>query len=103
MSSNLNDYFLLYSGCDKWVLGSKFIGLPGSGHRYGHSALLDPTDDSLLVFAGFTGDLHHDLLRLDPGMYGYSLVTKVSTGGSALVTTLIGGYVRQSVFITQHK
>jgi len=68
------DLLLYNTVCDKWQ-EVEYLGLPGNAGRYGHSALLDPMDSSLLVFGGYQGTLFHDLLRLNIGMWGSDHMT----------------------------
>lgn len=49
--------------CDSWNT-VKYPGLPMNSTRYAHSAVLDQENSSLLVFGGFFGSLHHDMLQL---------------------------------------
>ena len=53
--------------CNEWQKVN-YPGLPGNAGRYGHSALLDPTNNSTFVFGGFQGTLLSDLLRFATGM-----------------------------------
>ena len=53
--------------CNEWQKVT-YLGLPGNAGRYGHSALLDPTNNSTLMFGGFRGTLLSDLLRFNIGM-----------------------------------
>ena len=89
--------------CDSW---EKLVlpGLPGNSSRYGHSSVIDPTDGSLLVFGGFLGTFHHDLLRLNAGncsmfesevdcVNGSGLCAWSEAGGRCVgvESTLVGG------------
>lgn len=49
--------------CDSWEV-VEYPGLPGNSSRYSHSAVLHQSSTSLLVFGGFFGNLHHDMLQL---------------------------------------
>lgn len=61
-----NDLHIYNTLCDSWEPFS-FPGLPGNSSRYGHSSVVDGSDGSLLVFGGYLGSLHHDLLKLQLG------------------------------------
>ena len=49
--------------CDTWKI-VEYHGLPMNSSRYGHSAILHQSSNLLLVFGGFFGALHHDMLQL---------------------------------------
>ena len=48
--------------CDTWKVVD-YPGLPSNSSRYSHSA--SSHQNSLFVFGGFFGGLHHDMLRLN--------------------------------------
>ena len=52
--------------CDSWST-VEYSGLPMNSSRYSHSAILHQSSSSLLVFGGFFGNLHHDMLQLHLG------------------------------------
>lgn len=85
-----SDLLLYNIACGEWQQ-MDYPGLPGSSSRYGHSALLDPTDPSLLVFGGFFGLLHGDLLRLDPGNCSSYPTRDECLNGSQLCAWILGG------------
>lgn len=49
--------------CDTWKV-VEYHGLPVNSSRYGHSAISHQSSNSLLIFGGFFGTLHHDMLQL---------------------------------------
>lgn len=49
--------------CDTWKV-VEYPGLPINSSRYSHSTILHQNNNSLLVFGGFLGSLHHDMLQL---------------------------------------
>ena len=52
------------------------LGLHGNDRRYGHSAILHPGGQSMLVFGGFFGTTQSSLLALE---FGESLNCQVTT------------------------
>lgn len=60
------DLLLYNTLCDTWEK-IELPGLPANASRYGHTSLLDPRDGSAVVFGGFAGTLHSDILRLVAG------------------------------------
>ena len=49
--------------CDSWKT-VEYPGLPINSTRYSHSATLNQKNNSLFIFGGFFGNLHHDMLQL---------------------------------------
>lgn len=49
--------------CDSWEV-VRYPGLPLNSSRYSHVANLHEDSNSLLIFGGFIGGLHHDMLQL---------------------------------------
>ena len=69
--------------CDTWTELS-LAGLPGNSSRYGHSSVVDSSDGSLLVYGGFLGTFHHDLLRLVVGDCSQFVTEDACVNGSGL-------------------
>ena len=58
-----NEMTVYNTRCDSWNT-VKYPGLPVNSTRYAHSAILHQDNNSLLIFGGFFGNLHHDMLQL---------------------------------------
>ncbi len=69
--------------CGTWAELS-LPGLPGNSSRYGHSSVMDTSDGSLLVYGGFLGTFHHDLLRLVVGDCSQFVTEGSCVNGSGL-------------------
>lgn len=90
-----NDLHVYNTLCDSWE-EAIFPGLPGNSSRYGHNSVVDPVDGSLLVFGGYLGALHHDVLKLELGncsRYGNE-VDCVNNSGLCVWTSRTGECVR---------
>ena len=61
-----NEMTVYNTRCDSWNT-VEYSGLPMNSSRYGHSATLHQSSNLLLVFGGFFGNLHHDMLQLHLG------------------------------------
>ncbi len=78
-----NDTHVFNTLCGSWAELS-LPGLPGNSSRYGHSSVVDGSDGSLLVYGGFLGTFHHDLLRLVAGDCGQFSTEGACVNGSGL-------------------
>jgi hypothetical protein len=58
-----NEMTVYNTRCDSWKT-IEYPGLPVNSTRYAHSATLHQESNSLLIFGGFFGNLHHDMLQL---------------------------------------
>ena len=58
-----NEMTLYNTLCDTWKV-VEYHGLPANSSRYGHTAISHQSSNSLLIFGGFFGVLHHDMLQL---------------------------------------
>ena len=79
-TSDLHIYNTL---CNSWEV-VEFPGLPTNSSRYGHSTVLQPDNTTMLVYGGFLGTFHHDMLRLDVGNCSQYLGEEDCLNGSQL-------------------
>ena len=58
-----NEMTVYNTRCDSWNT-VMYPGLPMNSSRHAHSATLHQDSNSLLIFGGFLGNVHHDMLQL---------------------------------------
>lgn len=84
-----NDTHVYNILCGTWEELS-LPGLPANSSRYGHSSVVDGSDGSLLVYGGYLGTFHHDLLRLNAGDCGQFGTESLCLNGSSLCAWTAG-------------
>lgn len=87
-SSDIQIYNTLCDDRDSWEV-VEYPGLPSNSSRYGHSSILEPDNVTMLIYGGFLGTFHSDMLRLNVNCSLYNSQEEC-VNGSALCAWSVG-------------